>query len=45
MIVKCHVCSADPGGVEVAAGSIFIDPHQEDGSGGGDPVYARREHL
>ena len=41
MIVKCHVCNADPcGRWRLPPACIFIDPYRSDGG-----RYACRDHL
>jgi hypothetical protein len=46
MIIRCHVCSADPAGrFKSPPAMIFRDPDREDGSKRDDPVPACRDHL
>ena len=46
MIVRCHICNADPcGRWRSPPMCIFIDPYQEDGDARDDPVYACRDCL
>jgi hypothetical protein len=46
MIIRCHLCGADPcGRWRSPPAIIFHDPYREDGSARGDSVYACRDHL
>jgi hypothetical protein len=46
MIIRCHVCNADPDGRwKSPPAMIFCDPYREDGSKRDDPVRACRDHL
>jgi hypothetical protein len=46
MIIRCHVCNADPDGRwKSPPAMIFCDPYREDGSKRDDPVPACRDHL
>jgi hypothetical protein len=41
MIIRCHVCGADPAGRwKSPPGIIFHDPYLDDGNKRGDFVYA-----
>ena len=46
MIIRCHVCSADPcARWKPPPARIFIDPYEVDGSLRDVPVYTCRDHL
>jgi hypothetical protein len=46
MIIRCHVCGADPcARWKPPPARIFIDPCEVDGSLRDIPVYACRDHL
>jgi hypothetical protein len=46
MIIRCHICNADPcGRWKSPPAMIFCDPYREDGSARDDPVHACRDHL
>jgi hypothetical protein len=46
MIIRCHVCSADPDRRwKSPPAMIFHDTYREDGSARDDPLHACRDHL
>lgn len=45
MIIRCHVCCADPLGRWKQPAIIFHDLYREGGGARDDTVYACRDHL